>query len=109
MSGQEVSAANRKYLEVCEGNTATFSVGRYPKPFAVPVLRETKDHFVTPEVISFGLRGTTPAQHKQKIVKWSKKTMLRAGDCPCHYTPGLLIRKVHTKRPPDSVLPVLGE
>lgn len=57
------------------------------------IVRETKKHFLTEELFSFGIQDLSNRYRKLKLVRWNKETGLREGSTPCFYTPDYCIQE----------------
>lgn len=57
------------------------------------IIRETKKHFLTEELFSFGIQDLSNRYRRLKLVRWNKETGHREGSTPCFYTPDYCIQE----------------
>ena len=95
-----------KYLYVRATTPHQHRDGSVVIHFQIPVIRTTKNYFITPEVFSIGLHDHVASYRRKKLVRWSRFTR----KCVSEFSYGVsfaIVQTLNAIRPGD--VPVLGE
>jgi hypothetical protein len=70
--------------------------------FVLPIQRASDTTFTTPSSFIHNIKGCSSRCHRDKKVRWSRKTGFRVGDEPCEFTATFQVIKAHKHRPEST-------